>query len=76
MKLTIDTQADTKDELRKVIRFLQLIVNERDFRNVHERKKIDGIKRSQEGADALGNFMCSIEEKVPEKKPNFKLDFF
>ena len=82
MKLTIDTSADSKDDLRKVIRFLQLMVNERDFRNLPERKRLDESKTEpQETSKAVTQFFNIFDtpqkvESPPPKKETYKIDFF
>ncbi|MBD3318984.1 hypothetical protein GF342_03675 [Candidatus Woesearchaeota archaeon] len=74
MKLTIDTESDSKEDLRKVIRFLQLMVNERDFRNLEQRRQMED---RQEGS--MATFFDQVDKKdddEPSPQPAFKLDFF
>lgn len=80
VKLTIDTASDSKDDIRRVIRFLQLFVSERgEFR-----PDTRAPEPSAEGAAALGQFLNNVEElsasepvKDESVRPaSFKLDFF
>jgi hypothetical protein len=85
MKLTIDTDADTKEDLRKVIRFLQLMVNERDFRNVDQRRMMKDMQSEENVNASMSSFLGSLDtpvetaeskEPAPQETPKFKLDFF
>jgi hypothetical protein len=64
MKLIIDTKTDTKEEIRKAIRFLQTIINEKDFRKITDRKFPDLTDIKKDGDD---DFTASSP---------VKLDFF
>ena len=92
MRLTIDTTTDSKDDLRRVIRFLQLFVNGREFRSDLPKLDDAGALDTQAQAAAasssaaLGQFFDTINNtstSAPAPKPEttkpeqeFKIDFF
>ena len=78
MKLTIDTATDSRDDLRKIIRFLQLMVNERDFHNLPERKRVDEVKKeADQSVQEFFNIMDTSPQPVKEPpKKEFKIGFF
>ena len=91
MRLTIDTTTDSKDDLRRVIRFLQLFVNGREFRA--DLPKLDEINTTADtsvatasSSAALGQFFDTINStsmsaptpkpETPKPEQEFKIDFF
>ena len=76
MRLTIDTEKDTKEDLRKAIRFLQLMVNDREYRNPTERRQIEEVKSEAANMAAFFNSVEPPADPSPAPKNDFKLDFF
>jgi len=89
MKLSIDTQMDSKEDLRKVIRFLQLVVNEhRDYSRANaDRSRMDELS-SLNNIDSLNDLgamdhLNSLsannapkQDSLPPPVPNGLFDMF
>ena len=90
MKLTIDTQSDSKDDLRKVIRFLQHVISERDFRSLSDRSTDNPVQESAAVMTDTSQLLSMFDKqnsvtsmprqvesaKMSPSKQEFKIDFF